>query len=94
MMDNEVFIDDLREKYPGSFEGWDEFEAAISIRERKNCKPEMLVVLYNKGTDGFVVDTHASFLITSDENDQDVVRTGGVELVQEYYEAYIPESSK
>jgi hypothetical protein len=81
----------LIEKHPGAFEGWDGFEISFSTRQRKGKEPQMLVCLYNEGTDGFVVNMHASFLITSDEDGQDVIRTGRHELAQEYNEAYIPE---
>jgi len=93
-MNNEVLIDYLREKHPGSFEGWDEFEFSIKARQRKDSEPQMLVCLYNKGSDGYVVDMHASFLLTSNEDGQDVIRTGRHELAQEYSEAYIPEFAK
>lgn len=90
---DETIIDHLREKHPGSFDGWDGFEISFSAREREG-ETMMLVCLYNKGSEGFVVDMHASFLLTSDKDGQDVIRTGGVELAQEYNEAYIPEFAK
>jgi hypothetical protein len=94
LMYNETIRDHLMEKHPGAFEGWDGFEISFSARERKGGEPLLLVCLYNKGGDGYVVDMHASFLVTLDEDGQDVIRVGGVELAQEYDEAYIPELAK
>lgn len=90
---DENIRDHLMEKHPGAFEGWDEFEISFSAREREG-KTVMLVCLYNKGSEGFVVDMHASFLLTSDKDGQDIIRTGRTELAQEYNEAYIPEFAK
>lgn len=89
-MDEQAIVDHLKEKYPGAFEGWDEFELALKARQRKDEEPLMLVVLYNKGTEGPVVELHAAFLLTSDKDGQDVIRLGNVELVAEYDDAYIP----
>lgn len=94
LMYNEPLIEMLRGKHSGAFEGWDGFEVSFSGRERKDSEPSLLVCLYNKGSEGFVVDMHASFLITSDKDGQDVIRTGGVELAIEYNEAYMPELAK
>ena len=91
---DETIRDHLMEKHPGAFEGWDGFEISFSGRERKGDEPLLLVCLYNKGSDDYVVDMHASFLIIFDEDGQDVIRTGGVELAMEYNEAYIPEFAK
>ncbi len=84
-------VEYLQEKHPGAFEGWDEFEIAVETRNRKGDGPVVLVTLYNKGTDGFIVDLHACFLITLDDKEQERVRVGRHELAQEYSGAYIPE---
>lgn len=90
-MDNESIIDHLREKYSGAFEGWDGFEVNVETRNRRGEGPIMKVCLHNKGTEGFIVNMHVCFLVTSDEEGQDVIRIGKHELVQEYSSAYIPE---
>lgn len=89
--DNEVLTNLLRTKHPGAFEGWDEFEIKFMGRQRKGSKPEMLVVLYNAGTDGMVVDIHSCFLLTSDDDGGDVIRVGKSELYAEWNDIYIPD---
>ena len=90
--DNEVLVPYLKERHPGAFEGWDEFEIAIHARERKGRQPECLVVLYNDGSPKeLIVDLHAALLITSDEDGADVIRVGKHELYMEWTDIYIPD---
>lgn len=91
MYDDLPIVDHLREKYPGAFEGWDGFEVNIETRNRQDEGPVMKVCLHNKGTDGFIVDMHVCFLMTTDDEGEDVIRIGKQELAQEYSSAYIPE---
>lgn len=84
-MFTESFIEELRAKYPGTFEGWDGYEALVTARNREGDQG-IMVTLYNKGTD-FVVDVHAVFILTMDEK----IRVGGVDLIQEFNSCYIPE---
>jgi hypothetical protein len=86
-------IELLQEKHPGAFEEWDGFEVGVQLRNRQGDQPLILVTLYNKGTEGFVVDLHACFLVTEDDG-KEVIRVGRHELAQEYNEAYIPEFAK
>ena len=90
MYDDLPILDHLREKYAGAFEGWDGFEVNVEARNRQGEGPVMKVCLHNKGSEGFIVDMHACFLITEVDG-QDVVRVGKQELAQEYSLAYIPE---
>jgi len=76
-------LDELRSLHPDTFKGWDDFEVTMSARDRKGNKC-VLILLYNKGKQ-HVVDLHASFLITDD----DQIRIGGEELVAEFNEAYV-----
>lgn len=90
MMMSISLIEDLQQRYPEEFEGWDEFEASIQVRQRKNKIAEALVLLYNESKEkGCVVDLHRSFTLGCDENGKDIIRVGGSELVQEYHNAYI-----
>ncbi len=93
-MDNEENLKDyLKAKYPGAFEGWDEFEFSAKTRVREG-KCIMLVTLFNAGKDGYVVDVHANFLLSLDDDGEEVIRVGGGELGIEYNEAYVPEFAK
>jgi len=90
-MDEEAIIPYLREKYPGAFEGWDEFETKITMRDRKGRQPEMLVALYNDGSEkGLVVDLHNVFMILLDDDGGETIRIGK-ELYAEWNDIYIPD---
>ncbi len=93
IMDNENLKDYLKEKHPGAFEGWDGFELSVQARMRKGEEGIILVSLFNKGKDGYVVDGHTCFLMTEDEKGNEVIRVGK-ELAQEYSGAYVPEFAK
>ncbi len=89
-MDNDAIVPYLQEKYPGAFEGWDNFELKLTMRDRKDREPEMLIVLYNAGTDGMVVDIHRVFAIRLEDGTENV-RVGGQELYAEWNDIYIPD---
>ncbi len=91
MYDDLPVVDHLREKYPGAFEGWDGFEVNVETRNRQGEGLVLKVCLHNKGTEGFIVDMHVCFLVTTDKEGKEVIRIGKEELAQEYSSAYIPE---
>ena len=95
-MDNENLKDYLKEMYPRIFEGWDGFELSVSSRIRGGDMETgtILVTLHNRGKDGNAVDLHACFLMTLDDNGDEVIRDGKHELATEYNSAYIPEWAK
>lgn len=86
--------DYLKGKYPGAFEGWDEFEISIRTRIRKGGEPVVLVTLYNEAQGEYVVDIHACFIITEADDGGDNIRVGKGELYMEYNDAYVPEFAK
>jgi len=94
MMDSTNAIGYLKEKHPGSFEGWDEFEISMAMRNRKGEDPVMLVNLHNKGKKGWKTKLHACFIITQGKNGEDIIRAGKKELADEYNSAYVPEFAK
>ena len=93
IMDNENLKDYLKELYPRIFEGWDGFEFSVQSRMREGNleKGIILVTLHNKGKDGYVTDIHACFMMTINDDGDEVIRDGKHELAQEYSSAYIPE---
>jgi hypothetical protein len=93
LMNNESLIEMLREKHSGSFEGWDGFETSIQLRDRKGQEPQALVILYNESKTGMVVDRHICFLISSDEDGQDIIEVGP-DLNAKFEEAYYPGDDK
>lgn len=95
-MDQENLRGYLNAKHPDLFEGWDGFEFAVKARYRNSdiSTGLILVTLFNKGTDGYKVDLHACFLMSSDADGNEVIRTGKHELAQEYNDAYIPDFAR
>ena len=93
-MDNENVQTYLKEKYPDSFKGWDEFECSFQVRVRRGERTIMLVTLHNKGKKGYQTNIHACFLITIGDDGEEVIRVGKYELADEYNSAYIPEFAK
>lgn len=95
-MDNENVQAYLKEKYPGAFDGWDGYEFAFLVRNRKDETPNpvMLAILYNKGEGGYRTDIHSCFLITMGEDGEENIRVGKGELYLEYNHAYVPEFAK
>ena len=87
-MDAPDLIGFLKNKHPGSFEGWDEFEVSMAMRKREGTDPLMLVTLYNKGKKGYPTNIHACFIMSEGKDGEDIVRTGGKELADEYNSAY------
>ena len=90
-MEQETALAYLKGKHPEAFKGWDEFEAALALRNRKGQDPVSLVTLYNKGRKGYPTNIHACFLITQNDKGEDVIRVGKQELADEYNSAYAPE---
>lgn len=91
---DENLKDYLKEKHPGSFEGWDGFEFSVQTRMRKDEKPQILVTLYNEAEGEYIVDIHACFLLSEGDDGKEIIRAGKGELYMEYKGAYTPEFAK
>jgi hypothetical protein len=89
---NDQIIPYLREKHPGAFEGWDEFEFEFTGRQRKDESPSLLVSLYNdaKNPGYAVVKLHATFLIWLDQDGNEQIHVGGFELAANFDMAHYP----
>ena len=92
MVDNTNFIPFLKEKYPEIFNGWDGYEVSIKARNRIDEKPLIVVVLYNKAKRNMPrqVSLYSCFQLTIDDKENDVIKVGGIEILQDYDDAYLP----
>lgn len=85
-------ITSLRSKYPEVFNGWDGYETSIKIRDRKGEAPVAVVTLYNKAKRSFSLEVslHACFELSINNQGEESIRIGGVEILQKYDEFYLP----